>query len=90
MSKKQQGTFTTHISGIPCQIKVTTFNHIKPWGGPAYEAPSDLDYYGYVEFEYQVLDRKGYDADWLVKKMTDEDDDRILKEYQDYLERNYS
>lgn len=65
------------ISGIPCLIGVMTYANVKPWKGSAHSCPSDLDYYGYCEMEYDVLDRKGYMANWLSKKITDYDIERI-------------
>lgn len=74
----------SEIDGIPCQIAVLEFEHVKPWRGPAYTAPSDLDYYGYVAMEWIVLDRKGYLAEWLADKLTDEDETRIEQEIIGY------
>jgi len=63
------------ISGIPCFIDVETCNVVK--GSFDYNAASDWDYHGYTEIEFTVYDRKGYIANWLAKKMTDEDVSRI-------------
>lgn len=85
MSKKHTPTFTSYISGIPCGVLVTECTHHKPWRGDPHECPSDLDYSGYTEFDYILLDSKGYIAgNWLVSKITDEDTERFLKEYEDY------
>lgn len=70
----------THISGIPCKVEVTYFLVVSPWKGPAHTCPSSDDYYGFEEIEFDVLDRKGYKADWLERKMTDADVDRIHSE----------
>ena len=67
----------THISGIPCMVQVDYFFVQKPLGP---RADSDLDCYGYSEISFTVLDRKGYVAPWLAKKMTSEDEDRIKDE----------
>lgn len=37
------------------------------------------------EFEFNVLDRKGYPARWLEDKMTEDDEVRILAEYKDSM-----
>lgn len=66
---KQRGDFEWHISGIPCQIQVKEFNRVV--GSGRYDAPSDLDFYGYFETEFAVLDRKGYPAAWLERKLDD-------------------
>jgi len=78
-------TFTSYIAGIPCGILVNHHEVIQPWSGTVSTCPSDLDYYGYTEFDFTVLDRKGYYADWLTKKLTDEDEKRILNEYEALL-----
>jgi hypothetical protein len=61
----------TRAAGIPCLIGVTTFRRVR--GHRSFNAPSDLDYYGYVEVEWEVLDRKGRPAPWLDRKLTDRD-----------------
>lgn len=66
-------TFSHSICGIPCIIGVTTFHHQPPWNGPSHTCPSDIDYYGVDEFEFDVLDRMGYKAKWLESKLTESD-----------------
>lgn len=78
-SKAVAGDMDTTIAGMPCQIVVTTSNSVK--GSYSHDAPSDWDYYGYDEFEFDVYDRKGYPAPWLEKKMTDKDYARIKDEW---------
>lgn len=67
----------THIQGIPCLINVidSCYRKPQPWN----DASSD-DYYGGWELEWEVLDRKGYKAPWLEKKMKAADVDRIEQE----------
>lgn len=65
----------TTISGIPCYIDVDGCTVVK--GSNTWD--SDQDYYGYSDIDFTVYDRKGYKADWLAKKMTDEDVARIEK-----------
>lgn len=55
------------VAGIPCLIGVTTFNHYR--GSYSYSADSDLDYHGYTEVEFDVLDRRGRPAAWLERKL---------------------
>lgn len=38
------------------------------------------------DFEFEVLDRKGYPADWLADKMDEDDEARILSEFKKYTE----
>ena len=70
----------TKIQGIPCLVEVTTFINVEPWKGSPHTCPSSDDYYGYTEIEYDVLDRKGYRAKWLERKMTDRDVERVKED----------
>ena len=81
--KRQVGDFDSHIQGIPCQVLVTHFHHQPPWRGSAWTAPSSDDYYGYTEVEFEILDRRGYPAPWLERKMTERDRERIEQEVID-------
>lgn len=62
----------SRVAGIPCLIGVIEYKKYK--GSYSYNAPSDLDYYGYTDIEYHILDRKGYKADWLASKVLDDSD----------------
>lgn len=74
------------LKGIPCLIQVDSFHH-QP-GSFSYNAPSDMDYHGYTEIEYTILDRKGYKAPWLAEKIDDDWNDRIQAAIcEHYLER---
>lgn len=77
---KQHITLFSSISGIPCGIHIDHYLHVPPFRGPAIACQSDLDFYGYTDIEYTILDRKGYPAKWLKKKLTSSDDDRIQEE----------
>ena len=55
------------IDGIPCLIGVIDFISVE--GSGRYDAPSDVDYYGYTECDFDILDRKGYRARWLERKI---------------------
>ena len=73
----------TTIAGIPCLIGVTHYECVR--GSYSYNAVSDMDYYGYSEAEWDVLDRKGYKAAWLERKLTARDHDRINAEIDQYF-----
>lgn len=73
----------TRVAGIPCIIGVTHFESQK--GSYSYHAASDLDYYGYTEAEWEVLDRRGRAAPWLAKKLTSSDAGRIEREIGKYF-----
>ena len=68
----------SRVAGIPCLIGVTHFDSVR--GSYSYNAPSDMDYYGYTESEWDVLDRRGRQAAWLERKLTDDDRQRIEQE----------
>jgi len=57
----------SRISGIPCLIGVTEFKQVK--GSYSYSADSDMDYRGYTEVDFEVLDRRGRPAAWLERKL---------------------
>ena len=74
-SSREFGDFDSHVKGIPCQVVIDSCTVVK--GSFSRNAPSDLDYHGYSEVEFHLLDRKGYSASWLESKMSDADRDRI-------------
>lgn len=80
MKPSYKEVLETTISGIPCKIGILTYIKVPPWKGSAMSAPSDLDYYGYTDLEYDILDRKGYPAPWLEKKLSESGRD-ILEEF---------
>ena len=72
--------FDTLVAGIPCQCLVYDYQSAIPMRvtGTGYgdaNPPED------EVFEFRLLDRKGYPADWLERKLTNNDADRIKKEY---------
>ena len=71
------------IAGIPCLIGVIDYTSVK--GSHSYSAPSDMDYYGYTECDWEILDRKGYRANWLAKKITSRDEDLINDAINEYM-----
>ena len=72
------------VCGIPCIIGVIDYTSVK--GSYSYNAPSDWDYHGYTECDWELLDRKGYRANWLAKKMTSRDEDSINEAISNYME----
>lgn len=78
-----QAEIETRVAGIPCLIGVTHYECVR--GSYNYHAASDMDYYGYSEAEWIVLDRKGYKAAWLERKLTADDNDRINAEIDQYF-----
>ena len=83
MATHYEAEIETTIAGIPCLIGVTHYECVR--GSYNYNAASDWDYYGYSEAEWDVLDRKGYKAAWLERKLTARDHDRINAEIDQYF-----
>ena len=68
-------TLPYRLQGIPCQIGVKHFLRVE--GSYSRNAPSDMDYYGWAECDWDVLDRRGKPAPWLERKLTQRDCDDI-------------
>ena len=71
--------FETRIGGIPCGIRVTHYLPASDWvqHKGAGCGPGDCEPPAHEDIEYQVLDRRGYPADWIS---VDRDDHlRILE-----------
>ena len=69
-----------HVCGIPCKAQVTSLVHVEPWRGNIEDCPSSDDYYGYTEMEFKLLDRKGYPAPWLEKKMNSKSKEKEVED----------
>lgn len=70
-------TIQHKLAGIPCLIEVTNYVRVAPWKGSAQTCDSSDDYYGYTEYEYNILDRRGRKAPWLERKITPEEKAKI-------------
>ena len=77
--------FASKVCGIPCIINVDHYFRHSARSGSAHNCHSDWDFYGYEEISYSVLDRKGYPAAWLERKVTPEDHFRITAEISDVM-----
>ena len=75
-------TFSTAVEGVPCQIGVLNYERHEPM--TAQQAHSDVEFYGYTETDYVVLDRGGKPAPWLQEKI--KGDDYIIQEIIDAME----
>ena len=54
-------------AGLPCLLGVTHYFE----RSPDYSSrDSDMDYRGFVEVEWEILDRRGNPAAWLAKKVS--------------------
>lgn len=74
--------FDYRVAGIPCQIGVLNYERHAPMS--AHEAHSDLEFHGYSEAEYVVLDRRGRPAPWLQRKV--DDDSSIIDQINELME----
>ena len=71
--------FNTQIAGIPCQCQVTLCRNALPVSG---DINNSIDPPDTGEFDFFLLDRKGYRAPWLEAKLAPEDHQRLLEEFQ--------
>ena len=74
--------FDFRVSGIPCQIRIRNL-HVQPPCPGTFD--SDLDYHGWIEYDFDVLDRGGRPAKWLDAKLTEQD----LQAIYDYVEKHH-
>lgn len=72
------------VSGIPCLIGVVSHESVR--GSMSYSASSDLDYYGYSESAFHVLDRRGRRAEWLERKLNAKQEQEVCALINDRLE----
>lgn len=73
--------FDSRVAGIPCQIGVVNYEKHAPMS--VHKAHSDLEFYGYSEANYVVLDRRGRPAPWLQRKV--DDDSSILEQIDELM-----
>jgi hypothetical protein len=74
----------TYVAGIPCIIGVTDYEAYVPAyisGPPEYCYPSEGGYGDYI-----LLDRKGYRAKWLERKLNDRIERDIQEEIFNHME----
>ena len=70
------------VQGIPAQAKVTYYYS----QGPDLSADNPFDYHGGYEVEFELLDRKGYPAEWLERKVDDKTRNEIEDQIIEYME----
>lgn len=51
--------FDSHINGTACIVQVNHCTIVKPWSGAIGLCPSDLDFYGYTDIDFNVFDKDG-------------------------------
>lgn len=75
------------VAGIPCQAGVIDFMNV----AGSYSRDSDMDYSGYSEMSWDLLDRKGYVAGkWLTSKINSrveaDIEEKIYEEMTKYVD----
>ena len=70
--------FPTRVNGIPCQCEVTHFEPALP--GSFTEPPQP------GEFEFRLLDRRGYTARWLDAHVTPQVEDQLFQAFKKHLD----
>lgn len=78
--------FQTKVCGIPCTVVVTLYRAAIPMRiyGSGF---GDCDPPEPEEFEFHLLDRKGYPARWLERKLTPAFEQKIFEDFQNYLDQ---
>lgn len=76
--------FDFKINGIPCIIEVTYYDYDP---GNYHGLPENC-YPSEETFEFKVLDRKGYPAAWLERKLTSNIEAEILEAYKASLDED--
>lgn len=74
------------VCGIPCIIGVTDYEGYTPayTSGP----PENCHPAEGGSGDFEILDRKGYRAKWLEKKITAKDEDAIQELIYDHMEND--
>ena len=80
--KRTAGMVEAHVAGIPCLIRVDECIVVK--GKSSADNPDD--YYGYNEVSFTVFDRMGYEAKWLSKKLTKDEEELIIEKILEFCE----
>ena len=73
----------SEFRGTPCIIGVISFIVVPPWRGSAYTAPSDRDFYGYTDMEWELLKFNGEPFPWLENRLTSKERDEVEQEILD-------
>ena len=72
-------SFATTVNGIPCGVVVDYYRPAIPCN--VFALPEDCYPDEPSEFEFHLIDRGGYRAEWLMNQLTDEVKERIENEY---------
>ena len=83
-AKKRYPDFSTRVLGLPCGVIVQEYYFQRP-DLESWESPDD--FHGYEDVSYKLLDRKGYRALWLERKLAKDKGakEQLLQEIRDYM-----
>lgn len=80
--KTYNADFETRVAGIPCGAVVLEYRDASGWSSnPAMAEPDDHD------FEFILVNARGYRIEWLERKLTECDCKRIESEYLAWREK---
>lgn len=74
----------TRVSGIPCLVRVLHYDRVE--GSFSWHAASDMDYLGYTDCDWELLDQRGRRAPWLERKLDAATTDRICREIDEAMQ----
>ena len=66
--------YAFRVRGIPCLIRVTDYSYQR---SDHRCTDSDVDYHGFEDVDFEVLDQRGRPAPWLERKMSASDEDSV-------------
>lgn len=76
----------TTVTGIPALIGVLFYENV---ASDHRCTDSDVDFNGYIDIEFDILDRKGCLAPWLSKKLTakstEQIEEQIIQHFNGWL-----
>lgn len=81
-TKRFKADFDTTVAGIPCGVQIISVDGKD--SDPSNDA-SDWDNKGWIDLDFDILDRQGYLAPWLQAKMTNKDIARIKGEILEFM-----
>ena len=62
------------------EVEITHCSGVQPYSGSAHNCPSDWDYYGYVELEYDIVTEDVEDSEEIYDAVLD----AVISETEDY------
>jgi hypothetical protein len=75
-----------YVAGIPAIVRVTTYRKVR--GNFSQQAMSPDEFYGDLDMEWEVCDRRGRAAPWLWAKVTPAMQWDIDIAVQDYMDNS--